>query len=77
MKSPVRRILLIAASLSVLAFGVSPARVPPTGSGWIEYQYYDDAGNLVGARLIDCNGDVSIYGVLQGSRIEVAQGSCA
>lgn len=75
MKKPVRSLLLITASLSTLAFGVSVARPPPTGSGWIEYKYYDSANNLVGARLIDCSGIVSTFGVFQG-RVEVEQGPC-
>ncbi|MGN7919455.1 MULTISPECIES: DUF6289 family protein [Lysobacter] len=75
MKRPVRTALLIAASLSALAFGASVARPPPTGSGWIEYKYYDSSNNLVGARLIDCTGIVSTFGVSQG-RVEVEQGPC-
>lgn len=75
MKKPIRNVLLIAASLSTLAFGASVARPPPTGSGWIEYKYYDDADNLVGAKLIDCSGIVSTYGVFQG-RVEIEQGPC-
>ncbi|WP_242111855.1 DUF6289 family protein [Luteimonas aquatica] len=75
MKRLARNTLLIAASLSALALGVSAARPPPTGSGWIEYKYYDDAGHQVGGRWIDCSGFVSTFGVLQG-RVEIAQGPC-
>ena len=70
------RIFLVALALSGMAIGAAVARIPPVGSGWYEYTYYDSNNAAVGGRYTDCTGHTAYWGASSGARMKLTTGPC-
>lgn len=71
-----KKILLAALCMGV-ATGAAIARIPPVGSGWQEWTYYNASGTAIGGRLYDCNGQTYRWGTSTGyATMEITNGPC-
>jgi hypothetical protein len=65
-----RKTIRIALLLAVIAIGITPLAVAEDSEYWRRYYSDPQHTNLVGAHIVDCDGEHWFWGTLQGYLVE-------